>query len=36
MFAPMIPRGTHWLMLAVTAALFGLVAAFVDLKPHVG
>ena len=25
----------HWLMLAVTAALFGLVATLVDLKPHV-
>ena len=25
----------HWLMLALTALLFGLVAAFVDLKPQV-
>ena len=27
--------GAHWWMLAVTAVLFGLVAAFVDLKPVV-
>lgn len=27
--------GAHWLMLLVTGALFGLVAAFVDLKPVV-
>jgi len=27
--------GMHWLMLLVTAVLFGLVAAFVDLKPVV-
>jgi hypothetical protein len=27
--------GAHWEMLAVTAALFVLVAVFVDLKPHV-
>lgn len=27
--------GRHWLMLAVTAILFGLVAVFVDLKPQV-
>jgi uncharacterized protein len=27
--------GAHWLMLLVTAVLFGLVAAFVDLKPVV-
>lgn len=27
--------GAHWLMLLVTALLFGLVAAFVDLKPVV-
>jgi uncharacterized protein len=25
----------HWLVIAVTIACFGLVAAFVDLKPHV-
>src|SRR3954468_24502744 len=25
----------HWLMLALTALLFGLVAVFVDLKPQV-
>src|SRR5437868_15143809 len=30
-----IPSGTHWLMLLVTVVLFGLVAAFVDLKPVV-
>jgi len=30
-----IPSGTHWLMLLVTMGLFGLVAAFVDLKPVV-
>jgi len=30
-----IPSGTHWLMLLVTIVLFGLVAAFVDLKPVV-
>jgi predicted RND superfamily exporter protein len=28
--------GRHWLMLGVTAALFGMVAGFVDLKPRVG
>ena len=27
--------GVHWWMLLVTAGLFGLVAAFVDLKPVV-
>src|SRR3954471_24317785 len=27
--------GRQWLMLAVTLVLFGLVAAFVDLKPRV-
>ncbi|PYJ41955.1 MAG: hypothetical protein DME86_06870 [Verrucomicrobia bacterium] len=30
-----IPSGMHWLMLLVTVGLFGLVAAFVDLKPVV-
>src|SRR5437868_2189740 len=30
-----IPSGTHWLMLLLTAVLFGLVAVFVDLKPVV-
>lgn len=30
-----IPRGGHWLALAVTIGLFGAVAAFVDLQPHV-
>jgi predicted RND superfamily exporter protein len=30
-----IPRGAHWLVLVVTIGLFGAVAAFVDLKPHV-
>ncbi|HEY1583707.1 MAG TPA: MMPL family transporter [Chthoniobacterales bacterium] len=30
-----IPAGAHWWVLAVTLALFGLVAAFVDLKPVV-
>src|SRR5882762_6841643 len=30
-----IPSGAHWLMLLVTIVLFGLVAAFVDLKPVV-
>jgi predicted RND superfamily exporter protein len=29
-----IPRG-YWLMLGLTALLFGLVVRFVDLKPHV-
>src|SRR4051794_10047201 len=29
-----ILRSAHWLVLALTAALFGAVAAFVDLKPH--
>jgi predicted RND superfamily exporter protein len=28
--------GRHWFMLAFTVGLFGLVAAFVDLKPQVG
>src|SRR5205814_4795410 len=29
-------RGSaHWLMIAVTVILFGLVVTFVDLKPHV-
>ncbi len=27
--------GRHWLMLGLTGILFGLVAAFVDLKPQV-
>src|SRR5438874_3476923 len=30
-----ISSGMHWLMLLVTVGLFGLVAAFVDLKPVV-
>jgi len=30
-----ILRSGRWLVLALTAALFGAVAAFVDLKPHV-
>src|SRR5438034_3382252 len=30
-----LPLGAHWWMLAVTGLLFGLVAAFVDLKPVV-
>ena len=29
-----LPRG-HWLMLGLTALLFGLVIRFVDLRPHV-
>ncbi|HEY2712053.1 MAG TPA: MMPL family transporter [Chthoniobacterales bacterium] len=29
------PRGSHWWVIAVTAFLFALVAAFVDLKPVV-
>jgi predicted RND superfamily exporter protein len=31
----LIPFGSHWEMLAVTAVLFALVAGFVDLKPVV-
>ncbi|PYI92590.1 MAG: hypothetical protein DME97_09770 [Verrucomicrobia bacterium] len=35
MVKKMTSLGIHWWMLAVTAVLFGLVAAFVDLKPVV-
>src|SRR2546423_14431519 len=35
MVKKMTSLGVHWWMLAVTAVLFGLVAAFVDLKPVV-
>jgi len=31
----LVPLGAHWWMVAVTLALFGLVAALVDLKPVV-
>jgi len=31
----MIFRGAHWWMLLITGLLFGLVAAFVDLRPEV-